>query len=275
MTMSPLDPRAANLGMYDPPWLHAANDALWAAVRARLAARGYAGVPDTLDRARPLDAIWHDPRLLLGQTCGYPLMTQLGEAVTVVGVPVYDLPGCEGTRHCSFIVVAEDTPFTTLEDLRGSRVAMNGPHSNSGMNLLRHAIAPLSRDGRFFGAVVETGGHLLSMASVQRRETEVAAIDCVTFGLAARHRPELTSGLRILARTASGPALPFITRGGASADEVEALRQALDEAVAETASDPLIGGLALRQVAPASLADYGVLLRYEAEAAAAGYPALA
>ena len=273
--MTTADPWIANLGMYDPPWLHAANDALWTAIRTRLGVRGYSGVSDALDRARPLAAIWHDPRLLVGQTCGYPLMTQLGEAVTVIGTPVYDLPGCDGTRHCSFVIVAEGAPFRGLDDLRGCRVALNDNRSNTGMNLLRHAVAPLARDGRFFGTVVETGGHLKSMESVRRGETAVAAIDCVTFGLAARHRPDLTSGLRILARTAPGPALPFVTHGGASAEVVVVLRQALNEAIAAAAQEPRIGDLALRHVAPAGLADYGVLLRYETEAMAAGYPTLA
>lgn len=268
-------PRVANLGMYDPPWLHEATDALWACLRDALAARGWRDVPSALDRTRPLGAIWRDPALLVGQTCGYPLMTQLGDAVTVIGAPVYDLPGCEGPRHCSVIVVRGEAPFATLADLRGARAAMNGPDSNSGMNLFRHAIAPLARDGRFFGAVVETGGHLLSMASVRRGETDVAAIDCVTFGLAARHRPELTTGLRILARTASGPALPFITRGGAGTDEVDALRAALNAALLAEETDPRVAGLGLTRVEPAGPADYQVLLDYEADAIAAGYPALA
>jgi ABC-type phosphate/phosphonate transport system substrate-binding protein len=273
--MTIADPWIANLGMYDPLWLQAANDALWAAMRTRLGVRGYSDVSDALDRARPLAAIWHDPRLLVGQTCGYPLMTQLGEAVTVIGTPVYDVPGCDGTRHCSFVIVAEGAPFKGLDDLRGCRVALNDDHSNTGMNLLRHAVGPLARGGRFFGAVVETGGHLRSMESVRRGETAVAAIDCVTFGLAARHRPDLTSGLRILARTAQGPALPFVTHGGAGPAEVDVLRQAFNEALAEAAHQPLIADLALRRVEPAERADYAVLLRYEAEAVAAGYPTLA
>ncbi len=97
-SMTSADPWIANLGMYDPLWLQAANDALWAAIRTRLGVHGYSGMSDDLDRARPLAAIWHDPRLLVGQTCGYPLMTQLGAAVTVIGTPVYDLPGCDGTQ---------------------------------------------------------------------------------------------------------------------------------------------------------------------------------
>ncbi|MBB3769586.1 ABC-type phosphate/phosphonate transport system substrate-binding protein [Angulomicrobium tetraedrale] len=275
LTLNRPSPGLANLGVYDPPWLHAANDALWAAIRARLAARGRRDVPAGLERARALRAIWHDPALLVGQTCGYPLMTELGEAVTVIGAPVYGLPGCEGARHCSFIVVREDAPFERLEDLRGCRVAMNGPDSNTGMNLLRHAIAPLAREGRFFGAVLTSGGHLLSLESVQGGATDVAAIDCVTFGLAARHRPDLVAGLRVLARTAAGPTLPFITCGGARPEEAEELRQAINEALARAQDDPLLAGLALTRVEPADPADYEVLLRYEADAVAMGYPALA
>lgn len=265
----------ANLGMYDAPWLQHANDALWAAVHARLATAGYADLPITLDRARPLAEIWRDSGLVLGQTCGYPLVTAFSEVLTVIGAPVYKLPGCEGGRHCSFIIVAKDTPFTTLAELKGHRAAMNNPDSNTGMNLLRHAVAPLARDGRFFDEVVETGGHLASLANVQRGAADVAAIDCVTFGLAQQHRPDLTAGVRVLTPTASGPALPFVTRAGASPEEVALLRATLNAVLNEATPDSPVGALCLRQVVPATLEDYAILLRYQAEAIAAGYPALA
>ena len=266
--------RIASLGMYDMPWLHAANDALWGGVAARLRTAGLEDVPERLDGTRPLDEIWRDPSLLLAQTCGYSLMTTLTGVVIPVAAPVYAWPGCQGATHCSFVVVPAGEPFAGLVDLRGRRAAMNGRDSNSGMNLLRHAVAPLAVDGRFFGEVIETGSHLASLASVARHEADVAAIDCVTFGLARKHRPELVAGVRAIAETAKSPSLPFVTRADASAEELAALRDALVEAIADPELAEATAALGLVGIAPVAAADYAVVLGYEREAGDAGYPVL-
>lgn len=267
--------RIASLGMYDPPWLQMANDALWHAVAERLRAAGWPDVPERLERERPLGEIWRDPALLLGQTCGYPLVTTLKDGVGLVGSPVYDLPGCEGARHGSVLVVAEDAPIAALADARGRVAAMNGPDSNTGMNLLRHAVAPLAEGGRFFARIVATGGHLASLEYVRQGAADIAAIDGVTFELARRHRPEATAGLSVVGRTASGPTLPFITSRRTSPVDAEVLRRAMNEVLADADPGSPVAATALRRIEPASLSDYEVLLGYEAEAAANGYPVLA
>lgn len=266
--------RIASLAMYDMPLLEGANDALWDAVARPLRASGIEDVPARLERQRPLMDVWRDPDLLLAQTCGYPLMTALAGDVTPVAAPVYAWPGCSGVRHCSLIVVAKGAPFQTLADLRGSRVAMNGADSNSGMNLLRHAVAGLAEDGRFFGAVTVTGSHLASLDHVVRGAADFAAIDCVTFGLASRHRPALVAGVRVIGETAMSPALPFVTRSGASAEQVATLREALAAAIADPDAAEAVDALGLAGVEPVETSDYAVILDYEREAVAAGYPTL-
>jgi ABC-type phosphate/phosphonate transport system substrate-binding protein len=266
--------RLASLGMYDQPWLHAANDALWADIARRLRAAGWRDVPARLARDRPLEAIWRDPRLILAQTCGYPLATALRDAVTVVVRPLYGWPGCAAGTHRSFVVVRADAPFGAMRDLAGACAAINGRDSNTGMNLLRHALAPFAANGRFLGRVVETGAHLASLAAVSAGKADLAAIDCVTFGLAARHRPSATAGLRVLSETAPSPTLPFVAAGDAGPAEVTSLRVALGEAIADPANAEAVAALGLCGVEPAKLEDYAVLLGYEDEAARAGYPVL-
>ncbi|TFF17203.1 phosphate ABC transporter substrate-binding protein [Jiella endophytica] len=266
--------RIASIAMYDMPWVRRANDALWAGVAARLRAAGMAGVPETLDRSRPLAEIWRDPALLLAQTCGYPLMTALEGVVRPVAAPVYRWPGCEGATHRSVIVVAEASSVRALADLRGGRAAVNGFDSNSGMNLFRQALTPLEKDGRFFREVTVTGSHLASLDRVAKGEADVAAIDCVTFGLAARHRPELVAGVRVIGETATSPSLPFVTRAGASDEEIAVLREALSEAIADPALGEAVAALGLTSVEPVRLEDYRVVLGYEQEAVEAGYPVL-
>jgi ABC-type phosphate/phosphonate transport system substrate-binding protein len=267
--------RVASLGMYDLPWVQAANDALWAATAVRLRARDMADVPLRLDRGRPLRAIWRDPGLLLAQTCGYPLATELAGQVTVVATPCYAADGCSGPAHCSLVIVRERSAATSLADLRGARVALNGHDSNTGMNLLRALVAPLAQGGRFFGNVMVTGAHLASLSAVAAGEADVAAIDCVTQALVARHEPKLLAGTRILARTASTPGLPLVTRAEAPPAELATLREALVEVAADPALSEIRNQLLLTRFAVLPEDAYGRVAALERAASEAGYPVLA
>jgi hypothetical protein len=60
----------ASLAMYDLPALRPAADRLWGAIRNRMRATGAAPMPEHLAHDRSLEAIWHDPALVLAQTCG-------------------------------------------------------------------------------------------------------------------------------------------------------------------------------------------------------------
>ena len=254
--------RAASLGMYDEPEFAAANDAFWSGVAAGLRAAGVRDVPPELTRGVPLPALWTDPDLVLAQTCGWPLLTALAGRVIVLLTPRYDLPGCEGPLHRSFVVVRQDDPADSLAALRGRVFAVNGFDSNSGMNLPRALFAPLARDGHFFGAVIETGAHRASLAAIAAGRADAACVDCVTFGLLQRHAPAAVAGLRVLAETDPVPALPFVTHAGAPAAEVAALREALDQPAA---------ALALTGVEVLPAGAYDVLLGLAAAAARLGY----
>ena len=264
-----------SLPMYDLPGLQPVWDAWWRGMCREMAAAGVGGLDEGLTRLSDHMAHWRDPGMRLSQTCGYPLMTFLAGTVVPIGAPVYDLPGCEGTRHVSMIIVAENAPWTELADLRGSRAAMNGRDSNTGMNLLRRAVADLAGGKPFFSAVVETGGHVNSLAAVRAGEADVAAVDAVSYGLAAIHRPELVEGVRILCESPPSPTLPFITRASASDDERAILVEALAAVMADPALAPAREMLRLTAIAPVTTEDYAVLVRYEADAAALGYPELA
>ncbi len=263
----------ASLGMYDHPAQHAANDRLWAEIARRLGARGIAA-PAALDRSRPVEAIWRDPHLLLGQACGYPLVSDPALALRVVGVPVYDAPDCGAGEHVSYIVGRQGDGAATLADYRGRRAAINARHSNSGYNLLRAAVAPLARDGRFFGAVVETGAHRASIAAVLGGEADIAAIDALTYAALRRFEPDAIAGLRIVDRTASSATLPFVTARSTSIETVAALRMAL----ADAATDPALGeardALFLGHVIPGGVERYASVRAIEIAAIASGYPVL-
>ncbi|MGA2044217.1 MAG: PhnD/SsuA/transferrin family substrate-binding protein [Roseiarcus sp.] len=267
-------PLVASLGMYDFPWLAEANDALWAGIAARLRAGGVAA-PARLSRGAEPAALWRDPGLLFGQTCGYPYVTALRGAVALIATPVYAFDGCEGAEHCSFVVARLGDSRRGLADFAGARAALNAGDSNSGMNLFRATIAPLARGAPFFAAVIETGSHRASLEAVGAGAADLAAIDCVSFALIAAGRPELVAGIGIVARTPRAPALPFVISAALAGDRLDAVRGALFATLEDPALAPARARLGLVGARVLGEADYQRIAEIERAAVAAGYPALA
>jgi ABC-type phosphate/phosphonate transport system substrate-binding protein len=264
----------ASLGMYDHPAQRSANDALWHGIADRLRGGGVPGVPDDLDRSRSVEAIWHDPRLLLAQACGYPLTAPEAPAVRLIALPVYDVPGCDGATHRSVIVVRAADRAAAVADLRGQRVAINAATSNTGMNLLRAVVAPLADGAAFFSQVVVTGGHRASAEAVVRDDADTAAIDCVTWAALRRHEPGLTERLRVIATTGATTALPFVTAAATSDAHIAAIRAALAAVVADPALTTARDALFLRDIVPADETSLAPVRSTEREAIALGYPTL-
>jgi ABC-type phosphate/phosphonate transport system substrate-binding protein len=264
----------ASLPMYALPEMAAANAALWAAIREELAAAGFHGLP-TLLSPPPLalpEAITR--QTLFSQMCGYPLRRLYDGQYQLLGVPLYDLPGCgwfaEGVPgHRSFIVVSRTSAVKALAELRGSRFAVNGFDSNSGMNLPRRALAPLAEGRAFFSEVVVSGGHVRSMEMVTAGEADAASIDCVTFGFCALYRPKLVAALRVVAETPASPAIPFITAAATPPETVAVLTRILSATVQDA-----LAGLRIVGVMPPRPEAYEAVLAYEAESTALGYPVL-
>ena len=261
----------ASLGMYDPRWLRGANDALWQALAARL--HGLGNVPATLTRDRPLDTIWTAPDLLLAQTCGYPLMTRLD--ATVVATPIYDAPGCADGWHRSALIVRHDDPAQTPADLHGRRAAINMRDSNTGMNLLRGMIAPFAQNGRFFGEVIETGGHARSLLAVIAGQADCATIDAVTLALLRDHYRGIDRRIRVLGWTDATPGLPLITAADQSASVVAALRTALAGIMTDPALAPALAALRLTGMTVIDRSAYAAVTAIEQRAIALGYPQVA
>jgi ABC-type phosphate/phosphonate transport system substrate-binding protein len=213
--------------------------------------------------------LWLSPQLLLTQTCGYPLMTQLRGQVRVLGRPRYELPDSHGGNHCSLLLSRADDSRRTLPAFRASRAVINGEDSNSGMNLLRHRLAPLHRDGQFFAGVSISGSHRESLRWLREDKADLAAIDSVTFAYLARHADAEVAGLRVIARSAFSPTLPYITARSVTDERAEELRQVMNKTLLELPE--VIEILGLQEVLPASESDYQIVLDYQQEAEVLGF----
>jgi len=240
-------------------------------LRTWLDARG-----DTLAIVNPetsLQEFWLRDDLLLSQTCGYPLVKALAGRVQLVTTPVFTVDGCEAGEYHSVLVTRAAAKVTSLAQCRGLRAAYNTPDSNSGMNLLRSAVAPLADGQPFFASVIETGGHLASLQALQDDRADVAAIDCVSLAFVLDQLPDLALGLVEIGTTRSAPGLPLIASKRVPAEGVDALADALADAVAHDRA--LANRLKLDGFARRPLDDYARILEIEMDAVELGYPRLA
>lgn len=215
-----------------------------------------------------------DPGLLIGQTCGYPLMTRYRNRLVPVCVAAFDVPGCQGKLYRSHFIVNSDSGIASLADCHGGVLAFNAPDSNSGMNVLRHALAGLGARAGFFSRVIETGAHAASVAAVAAGSADLAAIDCVSFHLLGERNPALLERVRIIASSRPTCGLPFVVpRERASAGYRSSWIEALNRAARRAPRD-IVDMLHLRGFEAVTLADYAPIIEMESEAVAAGYPEL-
>jgi ABC-type phosphate/phosphonate transport system substrate-binding protein len=265
----------ASLPMYNFPGMRPANAAFWAAFAGLLREEGLEGVPGALqaDRAAVPDDIGRE--ILFTQTCGYPLQTIYQGQHRLLARPCYDAAGCVGSAHSAFIVVPKDSPARRVADLRGKRFALNTIHSNSGMNLPRRLLADLAGGRPFFGEVIETGSHPVSMRLLGSGGADCASIDCLTYAFAQDYQPEMADALRVVAQTPLSPAIPFVTSHLTDDATVAILRKCLFRMSDDPAFAPVLSPLRMARIEPAGQAEYSALLDYGRQAAELGYPEIA
>jgi ABC-type phosphate/phosphonate transport system substrate-binding protein len=259
--------------LYDFPQLRFETEAFWHAIAKRLRDAGLREVPNRLNRSQDYSAAWRNPGLLLGQACGCPLMKRFRDTARIVATPVYTSPGCEGSRHCSVFITNAKSKFGTLSDFRGGICAVNGFDSNTGMNLLRAAIAPLAESKPFFRSVVISGSHLASVKAIVDGRADLAAIDCVSFAHLQRFESTLTARWQI-GQSMLAPAPPFVTAWKTDDTTLAILRRALEDVAADPELVSVRAALLIGGFEVVVEADYELALRFERDAAAAGYTEL-
>jgi ABC-type phosphate/phosphonate transport system substrate-binding protein len=241
----------AGLGMYPYADLRPAYDALWSAVHGRAP-----WLPERLTWHDDVHVSWTSPDLVVGYTCGWPLVTRLADVVQVVGTFEFDVPGAEGPSYRSVLVAREAAPPASFA---GAVAAVNDPDSLSGwVSLIAAVHGP---GGRWTGPVTWTGAHVESVRAVQSGEAAIASIDAVTWHHVQRFAPELAEGLAIVGRGPLVPCLPVVAGPRVPAEAIDELADAFARAVSDPALAPVAADLRVRSFVRRTLADYLPLLQ--------------
>lgn len=226
----------ASLGMYDYPHTSAANDTLWELARNHL---GYG--PGHLTRDKDAWDIWQSPDLVFSQTCGLPYRAKLHDKVQLVGTPDYGINGCPAGYYCSVIVVQNTSVLQNIHALNNMRIAYNDGLSQSGWAA---PYAHMKTAGVAFKIGPCTGGHKASAQAVAIGQADFTAIDAVTWEMLQIDDRETAQQLRVIAKTAPTPALPFITSLRQDSDAIAtAVEHAIAALPAVTRDALLLNGL--------------------------------
>ena len=236
----------ASLAMYPYLPLRPAQTQLWDAVRSRLSF----SAPDLDWDLDPLEASRRQD-LLLGQTCGWPLVTELATTARVVGTFDGDVEGAADGTYCSVLVSGTGDSLSDIVRRRDLVVAANSTDSLSGWISLR---AVTARHGVQLDTVTWTGAHAVSVEAVRQGEAHLAAIDAVSWELLDQ------TGLSVVGHGPRVPCLPLVTSGSTSDAVLGELRSALAEAVHDPAMAEARRTLRIRDFLERDLADYEAAL---------------
>ena len=245
----------AGLGMYPFEALRPAFDRLWAAVSDRVA-----WVPESLEWDTDLHEQWRDPNLVVGYTCGWPLVTQLlkvpeAQRVQVLGTFVPHVPEAEGPTYHSVLVARRSAVPT---DFIGAIAAVNNDDSLSGWVSLVTAVE--GRNGTWTGSLHWTGAHLESIRAVHFGSAEIASIDAVSLAHVRRLHPGLFDNLVEVGHGPRVPCLPLIAGPGVTGEQLAELQAAFADAVADPALADVRSSLLIDAFVPRTLEDYLPLL---------------
>jgi ABC-type phosphate/phosphonate transport system substrate-binding protein len=236
-----------------------------------------AGVPLTYlpyPAPQPLEALWARPELGAVFMCGYPIALGLAAVVPIVA-PIPRAPWAGGRAvYRTDLIVRTGAPYHTLEDTFGGHAGWTVEHSHSGFNAFRHHLLAYrtAERPRLYG---EMTGHLVTarriLDGVREGRLDVGPLDAYWHLLIARHAPELTHGVRVLASTGLAPIPAFVAAADAPSELLTALRDAFVGARERAWFPPLADQLLLEGFAPVSARTYEPLLAWDREARAAGY----
>ena len=223
---------------------------------------------------RPLEALWSRPDLGAVLMCGYPIALKLAP-VLPIAAPIPRAPWAAGrARYRTDLIVRQDSPYQTLEDTFGARAGWTVEHSHSGFNAFRHHLLGYRRPDRpaLYGEML---GNLVTARNVldcvREGRIDVGPLDAYWHLLIARHRPDLATGVRVIAATATAPIPSFVAAAGTPPDAVERLRAAFAAAASRDWFAPLGAQLLLEGFEAVTAESFATTLAWDREAKAAGY----
>jgi hypothetical protein len=204
----------------------------------------------------PIKELWQRPDKAAVFMCGLPF-SRSDPRPELIAAPVPSPPDFRGLpQYWSEMVVRKESAFQTIEDTFGGRIALTVPDSQSGcLAALYYLMSAADRFPLYGEVTAPRITPIGAMSAVIDGAADVAPIDSYAFCLLQKYRSDLTSQLRVIARTARAPIPPLV----ASTPGFDALQAAFLEAHRIAAIVPLMEGLLLERFVRPHPASYDAL----------------
>ncbi|MDC3960978.1 phosphate/phosphite/phosphonate ABC transporter substrate-binding protein [Polyangium jinanense] len=196
----------------------------------------------------------------LGFICGLPY-TVLRDLPTpraeLLGGPIMKYPRYGGQPvYFADLVVRNDSPYHSLEDLRGRTLVYNDERSHTGYNAPRHHLMERGFARGFFGKVVRSGSHEESIRMVAAGEADASWVDSLVLDYDREKRRGRAGEVRVLESIGPMTVSPVV----ASPDLPAELRAALRKTLLGMHEDPdgkrLLDAAFIERFAPIEDAHY-------------------
>ena len=214
----------------------------------------------------------NNDQVLIGHTCGYPYIKKLHSSHQLVGVPVFNIPGCQHKSYRSWFIARSDDPRNHISEYKNSVATINNWDSNSGMNVFRHEVSKYAQGKAFFESVIENGSHLTSIKYVIEERADIAAIDCVTWHFALAEGRFNPDRIKVIGQSEASPGLPLVIKKSHSLDP-ERIRLALNQSL-ETLEPKVRDFIKIREFASIDPSNYDRIREIENQTVEQGYPIL-
>jgi ABC-type phosphate/phosphonate transport system substrate-binding protein len=229
---------------------------------------------DIIDHAFPatLDDLWDRPDLGAAFMCGWPFARR-AEPPKLVAAPIPAAARYGGKPiYFTDLMVRAESPYLTLADTFGHRLAYTTTGSHSGFNAQRFHLAthyPGAKHYRLWVGPYTTPRKIVE--ALLAGEADVGPLDSFAHDLMRRHEPELMAGIRAVDSTDPAP-MPSLIASAATPDEIiEQLRATLLSVGERPELAGLRNALCLSGFGATTTADYQTTLDRAAVAEAAGY----
>jgi ABC-type phosphate/phosphonate transport system substrate-binding protein len=239
---------------------------LWRALLSAVTAQAGLNV-EVIEHAPPacLDDLWLRTDMAAVFMCGLPY-SRADPKPTLIAAPVPSPAEFAGLpKYWSELVVRGDSPFGDLESTFGGKICLTAPNSQSGyaaalqylmaFDVARTAKAGGARSPLYREIAAPAVTPLGAVTAVVAGTADVAPIDAYAYRLLQKHRGDLTSKLRTVARTARTPIPPLV----ASIEGAQGLRAAFTAAHRDPALKVLLAGLELSHFVTPHPRDYDAL----------------
>jgi phosphonate transport system substrate-binding protein len=185
-----------------------------------------------------INSMLEEGTLQCGFICGLPyvmLRDRPQPAAQLVVAPVMKAARYGGQpKYFSDLIVRKDSPFQSLQDLKGKTYVYNDELSNSGYNMPRFRLLQLGLTQGFFGKVLRSGSHEESIRMVAEGEADASFVDSLVLDFDREKGFGHAHQVRVLESVGPAGICPL----AASAKMPEELRVRLQRELASMHEDP-------------------------------------